>query len=73
MMSALPEEIAARSVGGDVKDTVFTVPLLRDCIINMMHDMEKDIELPLKKGAARVIALEGPWKWLHPLTLGSHW
>ena len=49
--SALPEEIIARSEGEDVKDTVFTVPLLLDYIINMIHDMEKDIELPLKKGA----------------------
>jgi len=44
--SALPEEIVARSGGEDVKDTVFTVPLLRDCIINMIHYMEKDNELP---------------------------
>ena len=49
MRSALPEEIVTRSEGEDVKDTVFTVPLLRDCIINMVHDMEKDIGLPLKR------------------------
>ena len=33
---------------------MFTVPLLRDCIINMIHDMEKDIELSLKKDADRI-------------------
>ena len=53
MRSALPQEIVTRSEGGDVRGTVFTVPLLRDCIINILHDMEKDIELPLKKGADR--------------------
>ena len=53
MRSALPQEIVTRSEGGDVRGTVFTVPLLRDCIINMIHDMEKDIELPSKKGADR--------------------
>ena len=60
MRSALPEELAARSEGEVVQDTVFTVPLLRDCIINMIHDMENDIELPLKKSADRVTAPEGP-------------
>ena len=73
MRSALPEEIVARSEGEDVRDTVFTVPLLRDCIINMIHDMEKDIELPLKKDAGRTClgtAQEGPWKWFTTSDLG---
>ena len=48
MRSALPEELVARAEGEDIRDTVFTVPLLRNCIINMIHDMEKNIELPLK-------------------------
>ena len=55
MRSALPEGIVARSEGEDIRDTVFTVPLLRDCIINMIHDMEQDIELLLKKGAGRAL------------------
>ena len=61
MRSALPDEIVARAQGEDVRraegedvgDTVFTVPLLHECITNMIHDMEKDIKLPLKKGADR--------------------
>ena len=56
MRSALPEEIVARSEGEDVKDTVFTVPLLHDCIINMIHDMERDIKLPLKNDADKTLS-----------------
>ena len=41
---------------------MFTVSLIRDCIINMIYDMEKDIKLPLKEGVGKVTALEGPWK-----------
>ena len=70
MRSALLEEIVSKSEGADVKDTVFTVPLLCDCIINMIHDMEKDIMLPLKKGADRVIAQEGSWNWFTTSDLG---
>ena len=55
MRSALPEEIIARAEGEDV----FTVLLLHECITNMIHDMEKDIELPLKKGADRSPCEEG--------------
>ena len=58
MRSALPEEIVARLGRENVKDTVFTVPLLRYCIINMVHDIEKDIELPLKKSDDGVTARE---------------
>ena len=36
----------------------------------MIHDMEKDIELPLKKGAERATAQEGPWKWFTTSDLG---
>jgi len=60
MRSALPEELTARSEGKVAQGTVFTVPLIRDCIINMIHDMENDMELPLKKGADKVTAPEGP-------------
>ena len=70
MRSALSEEMVARSEGEDVRDTVFTVPLLRDCIINMIHDMEKDIELPLKKGVDMITTQEGPWKWFTTSDLG---
>ena len=73
MRLALPEEIVARSEGEDVKDTVFTVPLLRDCIINMIHDMEKDIKLPLKNGADRALSKMVHGNSLRPLTLGSCW
>ena len=73
MRSALPEEIVARLEGEDVKDTVFTVPLLRDCIINMIHDIVKDIELPLKKGAGKALPKRVPRNGLQPLTLGSRW
>ena len=31
MRLALPEELEARAEGEDIRDTVFTVPLLRDC------------------------------------------
>ena len=72
MRSALPEEIVARSEGKDVKDTVSTVQLLRDCIINMIHDMEKDMKLPLKKGAD-TLPKKAHGNGLQPLTLGSHW
>ena len=47
-----------------------TVLLLHDCIINMIHDMEKDIELPPKKGKERVTAYESPWKWFTASELG---
>ena len=70
MRSALPEELVARAEGSDFRDTVYTVPLLHDCIINMIHDMEKDIELPLKKGKERVTAYESPWKWFTASELG---
>ena len=73
MRSALPEEIVARSEGKDVKDTVFTVPLLCDCIINMIHGMEKNIELPLERGADRVQSKMVHGNGLQPLTLGSRW
>ena len=67
MRSALPEQLAARSEGEDVKDTVFTVPLLRDCIINMIHDMENDIELPLKKNTDRGHYPRGPVEMVYIL------
>ena len=70
MRSALPEELVARAEGEDIRDTVFTVPLLRDCIINMIHNMEKDIELPLKEGVERATAQESPWKWFIASDLG---
>jgi hypothetical protein len=70
MKSALPEELVARSEGEVAQDKVFTVSLIRDCIINMIYDMEKDIELPLKKGVGKVTALEGPWKWFTSSDLG---
>ena len=59
MRSALPEELTARAEGADFRDTVYTVPLLRECIINMIHDMEKDIDFPLK-GADRSTPCEPP-------------
>ena len=49
---------------------MFTVLLLCDSIINMIHDMEKDIELPLKRGVERATALEAPWKWFTASDLG---
>jgi len=73
MRSALPEEIVARSEGEDVRDTVFTVPLLRDCIINMIHDMEKDIELPLKKGAGRTLPKKAHGNGLQLPIMDSRW
>ena len=70
MRSALPEELEARAEGEDIRDTVFTVPLLRDCIINMIHNMERDIELPRKEGVVQVVAQEPPWKWFTASELG---
>ena len=70
MRSALPEELEARAEGEDIRDTVFTVPLLRDYIINMIHNMEKDIELPRKEGVEQVAAQEPPWKWFTASELG---
>ena len=70
MRSALPEELAARAEGADFRDTVYTVLLLRECIINMIHNMEKDIELPLIKGADRSTSCEPPWKWFTSSDLG---
>ena len=70
MRSALPEELVARAEDEDIRDTVFTVPLLRDCIVNMIHDMEKDIELPLKRGVEWATAQEAPWKWFTASDLG---
>jgi len=70
MRSALPEELVARAEGEDIRDTVITVPLLRDCIINMIHNMEKDIELPLKRGVERVTSQKPPWKWFTASDLG---
>ena len=60
MRSALPEELEARAEGEDIRDTVFTVPLLRDCIINMIHNMERDIELTRKERVVKVIGPEPP-------------
>ena len=60
----------ARAEGEDIRDTVFTVPLLCDCIINMIHNMEKDIELPLKEGVEQGTAQESPWKWFTASDLG---
>ena len=45
MRSALLEEIVSEAEGGYVKDAVFTLPLIHGCIINMIHDIEKDIKL----------------------------
>lgn len=70
MRSALPEELVTGLEGEVAQDTVYTVSLIRDCIINMIHDMEQDIELPLKKGADKVTARDGPWKWFTPSDLG---
>ena len=69
MRSALPEELTARAEGADFRDTVYTVPLLRECITNMIHDMEKDIDLPIK-GADRSTSCEPPWKWFTSSDLG---
>ena len=49
---------------------MFTVPLLHECITNMIHDMEKDIKLPLKKGDDRSTFREAPWKWFTMSDLG---
>ena len=73
MRPALPEELVARAEGEDIRDTVFTVPLLRDCIINMIHNTEKDIKLPLKKGADRALPKMVHENGLQPLILGSRW
>jgi len=43
--SALPEEINSMAAGGDVKETVMTIPFLRTCIINMIVDLEKNFTL----------------------------
>ena len=70
MRSALPEELEARAEGVDIRDTVFTVPLFRDCIINMIHNMEGDIELPQKERVVRATGQEPSWKWFTASELG---
>ena len=37
--SALPEELNSMAVGGDVKETVMTVPFLLTYISNMIEDL----------------------------------
>jgi len=39
--SALPEELKLMAAGGDVMETVMTIPFLRACITNMIADLER--------------------------------
>ena len=39
--SALPDELNSMTAGGDVKETVMTIPFLLTCISNMIGDLER--------------------------------
>jgi len=67
--SALPEELNQMAAGGDVKETVMTIPFLRACIINMIADQErKSISDGNKKRALAIP--EAPWNWFTSYELG---
>jgi len=67
--SALPEEINSMAAGGDVKETVMTIPFIRTCIINMIVDLEKNFTLDAIKRRA-LVQPEAPWKWFTSYELG---
>jgi len=67
--SALLEELNQMAAGGDVKETVMTIPFLRACIANMIADQErKSISAGNKKRA--LANPEAPWKWFTSYELG---
>ena len=67
--SALPEEINSMAAGGDVKETVMTIPFIRTCIINMIVDLEKNFTFDAIKRRA-LVQPEAPWKWFTSYELG---
>jgi len=66
---ALPEELNLMAAGGDVKETVMTIPFLRACITNMITDLEKKHISDGNKRRALAIP-EAPWKWSTSYELG---
>jgi len=60
--SALPEELNQMAAGGDVMETVTTIPYLRACITNMIADQEKKSISDGNKKRALAIP-EASWKW----------
>jgi len=67
--SALPEELNQMAAGGDVKETVMTIPFLRACIANMIADQERKFIFDGNKKRALAIP-EAPWKWLTSYEFG---
>jgi len=67
--SALPEELNSMASGGDVKETVMTIPFLMSCITNMIQDLERKHITGAQKRRATQIP-EAPWKWFTSSELG---
>ena len=57
------------AAGGDVKETVMTIPFLRACITNMIADLERKSISDGNKRRALAIP-EAPWKWFTSYELG---
>jgi len=60
--SALPEELNSTAAGGDVKETIMTIPFLQTYITNMIGDLERKFILDGNKKSA-LLQPEAPWKW----------
>ena len=69
MRSALPEELISMAAGGDVKETVMTIPFLRTCIVNMIADLEKRFTSDGNKTRA-LVQPEAPWIFFISYELG---
>jgi len=70
--SALPEELNQMAAGGDVKETVMTMPFLRACITNMIADQKRKSSLTVTReghcqfpkphgNGSQVTSLGSPW------------
>ena len=60
--SALPEELDLLAVGGNVKETVMTIPFLLTCISHMIGDLERKHTSDGNKRRA-MSQPEAPWDW----------
>ena len=67
--SALPEELNSMAAGGDVKETVMTIPFLRTCMYNVIGDLERKFILDGNQRRA-LLQPEAPWKWFTSYELG---
>jgi len=57
------------AAGGDLKETVMTIPFLRTCITNVIADLEKRFTSLGDKRRA-LVQPEAPWKWFTSYELG---